>query len=75
MKKLLVGVLFGFVFNGAALSDVQLMAENISKAIPGVTKEDISKTPIAGLYQVVVGARVIYASEDGTCDEYLLNAL
>ncbi|MFT6624287.1 MAG: thiol:disulfide interchange protein DsbC [Cycloclasticus sp.] len=65
MKKLLVGVLFGFVFNGAALSDVQLMAENISKAIPGVTKEDISKTPIAGLYQVVVGARVIYASEDG----------
>jgi len=65
MKKLLMVLLFFVLFNGAAFADEASVADGLSKVIPEVSISDVSKTPIEGLYQVVVGARVIYASDDG----------
>jgi len=65
MKKLLMGLVFFVLFNGLAFADEGSIADSLSKVIPGVSKSDVSKTPIKGLYQVIVGARIIYTSDDG----------
>ena len=64
MKKLLFGLVVA-LFSMTGLADEAAVATGLAKVIPNVTKSDVSKTPIAGLYQVIVGARVIYASENG----------
>lgn len=65
MKKLLIGLMLMVGFSAAVYADEASIAENLSKVIPGISESDISKTPVNGLYQVIVGARVIYASDDG----------
>lgn len=46
----------------AAESDARAL---ISKRLPGVSAEEVSETPVAGLYEVVVGANVVYMSAEG----------
>lgn len=65
MKNLLMGLMLFVLFNGLVFADEASIADNLSKVIPGVSKSDVSKTPIEGLYQVVVGARIVYTSDDG----------
>ena len=42
---------------------------NVAKLAPDATADDVSATPIPGLYEVSVGGQVVYLSEDG---RYLL---
>ncbi|PHS70184.1 MAG: disulfide bond formation protein DsbC [Cycloclasticus sp.] len=65
MKKLLLGLIVSAFYSVVVLADEASIAENLSKVIPNISKEDVSKTPITGLYQVIVGARIIYVSDDG----------
>ncbi len=65
MNKYLVSWLLVMVFCAAAVADESSVVTGLSKVIPNVTRDNVSKMPIKGLYQVVVGARVVYASEDG----------
>jgi len=65
MNKFLIAGICMVVFSSMVLADAALVASGLSKAIPNITKESISKTPIKGLYQVNVGAQIVYASEDG----------
>jgi len=65
MKRFLIGFSFIVIFIGAANANELAVAEGLSKVIPNVKKEDVAKTPIDGLYRVIIGARVLYASADG----------
>lgn len=65
MKKFLLGCVLLSFFNGWVMADEASVAKGLSKVISGVKESNVSKTPIKGLYQVIVGARVIYASDDG----------
>ena len=65
MNKFLMTGVFILIFSATVFADATSVASGLSKAIPNIAKENISKTPVAGLYQVMVGAQVIYASDDG----------
>lgn len=50
---------------GAAKSTEQLKSE-LAKEIPGVPKiDEVNKSPINGIYEVVVGRKVFYVTADG----------
>ncbi len=53
------------MLTGAVIADEAAVAIGLSKVIKNVKKENVSPTPIKGLYQVIVGARVLYASDNG----------
>ncbi|PCI22979.1 MAG: disulfide bond formation protein DsbC [Piscirickettsiaceae bacterium] len=55
----------GLLLSFSVSADKRVVANNLSKVIPGVVEENISATPVAGLYQVIVGARIIYVSKEG----------
>jgi len=59
---------------GAARADTAQDVERIQKALSGLVEglqlEDIAPSPVAGLYEVMVGARLFYVSADG---RYLLS--
>lgn len=42
----------------------------LASKLPGIEAKDIRESPIPGLYEVMVGARIVYVSADG---RYLLN--
>mgnify|MGYP003385557887 CR=1 FL=1 len=65
MKKLLLGVMCCLVMSTAVIANEASVAKGLAKVIPTVSKDDVSATPIAGLYQVFVAGRLLYASEDG----------
>lgn len=65
MNKFLIVGFFMLIFSSVALADAASVASGLSKSIPNITKDSISKSPIKGLYQVNVGAQIVYASEDG----------
>lgn len=48
----------------AAESD-QTVLERIASRFPGVSAENVSPSPVPGIYEVVVGPIVVYASADG----------
>ena len=68
MKKLLTLLVLGVALsacNNAGKSPEQLKAE-LTKEIPGITKIDaINKSPVDGIYEVVVGRKIFYATADG----------
>jgi thiol:disulfide interchange protein DsbC len=64
IKFLLIGVFISF----SALAKDTLEAEftsALSKLLPDVEIDNVSSTPIKGLYQVVIGTDVIYITRDG----------
>jgi len=65
MKKLLLSFIAALVCVASVQADERSVAEGLSKVIPEVTPNDVFKTPVSGLYQVNVGAKVFYASDDG----------
>ena len=58
-------------FNAAAAeSDAgAAITQSLSKVLPGVTPDEINPSPIQGVSEVLVGARLLYISNDG---KYLL---
>ena len=46
-------------------SGVQKVRQNLAEMLPGLTLGDINPTPAAELYEVMVGQRIIYVTEDG----------
>ncbi len=63
-KFLLIGLFISF----SALAEGELDAElskALSRLLPDVEIDNISPTPISGLYQVVIGSDIVYMSRDG----------
>jgi len=71
MKKVLILGMFVLlsVVTQSAISDVTTIVEKLSPMMPNLNKEQVSKTPIEGLYQIVLGGQIVYVSNDG---RYLL---
>lgn len=65
MKRLRIACLLILFVVLSAHADEAQVAKGLSVVIPGVTPEQIRKTPIEGLYEVTVGPRVIYVTADG----------
>lgn len=63
-----VAALFGLAVTGNAWSQ-QLTKEDIAERLNNVSAQDISDSPLPGVYQVHVGSRVAYITHDG---RYLL---
>jgi thiol:disulfide interchange protein DsbC len=49
----------------ASASAQEITREELAKRLNGIAVEDITDAPIAGLYQVAVGANVAYVTKDG----------
>lgn len=67
MKKWLVVLAMLVVSGNVALADekLDLIRTSLKKIIPDMQPELISKTPIAGIYEVKYGTEIYYASADG----------
>lgn len=63
MSPLLASVALLALFPAAA--EGASVEETIAARIPGVEAKDVRATPVAGLYEVAVGAQVVYISADG----------
>ena len=59
----LLALPLGFVAAGALAQEIT--KEELAKRLNGIAVEDITDAPIAGLYQVAVGANVAYVTKDG----------
>lgn len=55
--------------SGAPVATANPIAELAAK-LPGIEAKDIRESPVPGLYEVMVGARLVYVSADG---RFLLN--
>lgn len=58
----------GLFISFSALAEDELNAEltlALSRLLPDVEIDDVSPTPINGLYQVVIGSDIIYMTRDG----------
>jgi len=47
------------------IADEAKIRENISRLLPNMALEKVTVSPISGLYEVTVGPRIFYVSEDG----------
>ncbi|HEX7238561.1 MAG TPA: DsbC family protein [Gammaproteobacteria bacterium] len=52
-------------FGAASASAADLTKEELAGRLNGISVDDISDSPIAGMYQVAVGANVAYVTKDG----------
>ncbi len=52
------------ISSSALAADTDLRA-SIANKLPGVELEDVQDTPVSGLYEVAVGANVVYLSKEG----------
>jgi thiol:disulfide interchange protein DsbC len=66
MKKL-IGAALGTLalFSLAARADTKAVEEALKQALPNVKPDSIAPSPMAGLYEVAVGPKLFYISEDG----------
>jgi thiol:disulfide interchange protein DsbC len=55
----------GLVLSAALADDKPLSKEELATKLNGIEATDISDSPVAGLYQVAVGANVAYVTADG----------
>lgn len=54
-----------FVLSAALADDKPLSKEELAGKLNGVEANDISESPVPGLYQVAIGANVAYVTSDG----------
>lgn len=66
MKKL-IGAALGtlMLFSFTARADTKAVEEALKQALPNVKPDSIAPSPMAGLYEVAVGPKLFYVSEDG----------
>jgi thiol:disulfide interchange protein DsbC len=53
------------LFLGPAYADNKAIEQALKQALPGVKPDSITPSPMPGLYEVVVGPKLFYVSEDG----------
>ncbi len=65
MKAWLLGGLLGSALFTAvpASGDENAIKRGLSARMPGVVVESVTKTPFAGLYEVVLDGEIVYTSE------------
>jgi thiol:disulfide interchange protein DsbC len=67
MKKLFGAAVWGLacLLSGAAQADTKAIEEALKQALPNVKPDSIQPSPLAGLFEVMVGPKLFYVSEDG----------
>jgi thiol:disulfide interchange protein DsbC len=66
VKKLLALALAGLLSAGAVLAQEAVIRKNLAERLPNFPKiDEITKTPIPGLYEVRIGTEVLYTDEQG----------
>lgn len=66
MKTLFRTAIAAFAFlSTAAQADSKAVEAALKTALPSIKPDAITESPIKGIYEVVVGARLFYVSEDG----------
>jgi len=68
IAPLLMSALFGQPVVAEAVVDknkIENATKNLKMMVPGLTDAAISLAPVSGLYEVVVGADVLYVTQDG----------
>ncbi|TSA05224.1 MAG: DsbC family protein [Methylococcus sp.] len=66
MKSLLLSVFAGLLLTtGWVKADPKAVEAALKQALPTLKPDSIAESPIKGVYEVVVGARMFYVSEDG----------
>jgi thiol:disulfide interchange protein DsbC len=67
MKKLIGAALgsLAMISGFAAHADTKAVEEALKQALPNVKADSIAPSPMAGLYEVAVGPKLFYVSEDG----------
>lgn len=66
MKYLILGAISVFsLFTGAVSADTKTVEAALKAELPSIKPDSITESPVKGLYEVVVGARLFYVSEDG----------
>ncbi len=65
MRNWLLGPLFACLLLAslAALADEEKVKRDLRARLPGMTIEGVTKTPFAGLYEVVVDGEIVYTDE------------
>lgn len=61
--------LYGMAQQSGTEADIERIHQSLGELLKSLDKKDITPTPIPGLYEVTLGARVFYVSADG---RYLL---
>lgn len=62
---LITSLLFSFnVSAGSDTADVEKLKLALAKSMPNVKPSSITKSPVDGMYQVIVGSQVVYMSVD-----------
>jgi thiol:disulfide interchange protein DsbC len=51
--------------------NIQIFTEKLQKNFPGLSPDLVSASPVAGVYEVIIGAKLLYITEDA---RYLLDA-
>jgi thiol:disulfide interchange protein DsbC len=67
MKKLFGAAVWGlaFLFSGAVQADTKAVEAALKQALPNIKPDSIQPSPLAGLFEVTVGPKLFYVSEDG----------
>ena len=66
MKYLILGAISALsLFTGAVSADSKAVEAALKQELPSIKPDSITESPVKGLYEVVVGARLFYVSEDG----------
>lgn len=66
MKTLIRAAISGLaLLGGMAQADTKAVEDALKQALPTIKPDAINPSPIKGIYEVVVGARLFYVSEDG----------
>ena len=63
-KKLWMGVVAA-TFLGAAQADEASVKAGLARLLPDVKLDSVERTAVPGLYEVIIGSRLVYMSEDG----------
>ncbi len=68
MKKNFSAAIFlglGLVLSASAQADAKAVEEALKQALPNIKPDSVQPSPLAGLYEVMVGPKMFYVSEDG----------
>ncbi len=67
MKLLSIVLLVSSLFSGFALAEsdgAELLRQKLAKILPQAVPSKISQSPVTGMYEVILGAQVVYMSVD-----------
>lgn len=59
-----------YLLSGPVSADSKTVEAALKEALPSIKTDSVTESPVKGLYEVVVGARLFYVSEDG---KYLIH--